>query len=59
MRTIDFSTLKTGDVLLTVLPSTIEGYYYFFGGEENLWVVEGVNRESSTAYRQSVSCATS
>lgn len=48
MRTIDFSTLKTGDVLLTVLPSTIEGYY-FFGGEENLWVVEGVNRESSTA----------
>lgn len=48
MRTIDFSTLKTGDVLLTVLPSTIEGYY-FFGGEENLWVVEGVNRDSSTA----------
>ena len=48
MRTIDFSTLKTGDVLLTVLPSDIEGYY-FFGGEENLWVVEGVNRESSTA----------
>lgn len=48
MRTIDFSTLKTGDILLTVLPSDIEGYY-FFGGEENLWVVEGVNRESSTA----------
>lgn len=48
MRNIDFSTLKTGDVLLTVLPSDIEGYY-FFGGEENLWVVEGVNRESSAA----------
>ena len=48
MRTIDFSTLKTGDILLTVLPSDIEGYY-FFGGEENLWVVEGVNRESSAA----------
>lgn len=48
MRTIDFSTLNTGDVLLTVLPSDIEGYY-FFGGEENLWVVEGVNRESSSA----------
>lgn len=48
MRTIDFSTLKTGNVLLTVLPSTVEGYY-FFGGEENLWVVEGVNRESSAA----------
>lgn len=48
MRNIDFSTLKTGDVLLTVIPSDIEGYY-FFGGEENLWVVEGVNRESSTA----------
>lgn len=48
MRNIDFSTLNTGDVLLTVIPSDIEGYY-FFGGEENLWVVEGVNRESSTA----------
>lgn len=48
MRNIDFSTLKTGDILLTVLPSTIEGYY-FFGGEENLWIVESVNRESSTA----------
>jgi hypothetical protein len=48
MRNIDFSTMKTGDVLLTVLPSDIEGYY-FFGGEENLWVVEGVNRESSAA----------
>ena len=48
MRNIDFSTLKTGNVLLTVLPSDIEGYY-FFGGEENLWVVEGVNRESSAA----------
>ena len=48
MRTIDFSTMKTGDVLLTVLPSTIEGYY-FFGGEENLWIVESVNRESSSA----------
>lgn len=48
MRTIDFSTMKTGDVLLTVIPSDIEGYY-FFGGEENLWVVERVNRESSSA----------
>lgn len=48
MRNIDFSTLNTGDVLLTVIPSDIEGYY-FFGGEENLWVVEGVNRESSAA----------
>lgn len=48
MRTIDFSTLKTGNILLTVLPSDIEGYY-FFGGEENLWIVEGVNRESSAA----------
>lgn len=48
MRNIDFSTMKTGNVLLTVLPSDIEGYY-FFGGEENLWVVESVNRESSTA----------
>ena len=58
MRTIDFSTLKTGDVLLTVLPSTIEGYY-FFGGEENLWVVEGVNRDSSTANVVSVGRADS
>lgn len=58
MRTIDFSILKTGDVLLTVLPSTIEGYY-FFGGEENLWVVEGVNRESSTATVVSVGRAVS
>lgn len=48
MRNIDFSTLNTGDVLLTVIPSDIEGYY-FFGGEENLWIVESVNRESSTA----------
>lgn len=48
MRNIDFSTMKTGDVLLTVIPSDIGGYY-FFGGEENLWVVESVNRESSTA----------
>ena len=48
MRTIDFSTMKTGDILLTVLPSDIEGYY-FFGGEENLWIVESVNRESSSA----------
>ena len=58
MRTIDFSTLKTGDILLTVLPSDIEGYY-FFGGEENLWVVEGVNRESSTATVVSVGRAVS
>lgn len=58
MRNIDFSTLKTGDVLLTVLPSTIEGYY-FFGGEENLWVVEGVNRESSAANVVSVGRADS
>ena len=58
MRTIDFSTLKTGDILLTVLPSTIEGYY-FFGGEENLWVVEGVNRESSAASVVSVGRADS
>lgn len=58
MRNIDFSTLKTGDVLLTVIPSTIEGYY-FFGGEENLWVVEGVNRESSTATVVSVGRADS
>lgn len=48
MRTIDFSTLKTGNILLTVLPSDIEGYY-FFGGEGNLWIVESVNRESSSA----------
>lgn len=58
MRTIDFSTLKTGNILLTVLPSTIEGYY-FFGGEENLWVVEGVNRDSSTANVVSVGRADS
>lgn len=58
MRTIDFSTLNTGDILLTVLPSDIEGYY-FFGGEENLWVVEGVNRESSTATVVSVGRADS
>lgn len=58
MRNIDFSTLKTGDVLLTVIPSTIEGYY-FFGGEENLWVVEGVNREPSTATVVSVGRADS
>lgn len=58
MRNIDFSTLKTGDVLLTVIPSDIEGYY-FFGGEENLWVVEGVNRESSTANVVSVGRADS
>lgn len=58
MRTIDFSTLNTGDILLTVLPSDIEGYY-FFGGEENLWVVEGVNRESSTATVVSVGRAVS
>lgn len=58
MRTIDFSTLKTGNVLLTVLPSDIEGYY-FFGGEENLWIVESVNRESSTATVVSVGRADS
>lgn len=58
MRTIDFSTLKTGNILLTVLPSTIEGYY-FFGGEENLWIVESVNRESSTATVVSVGRADS
>lgn len=53
MRNIDFSTLNTGDILLTVIPSDIEGYY-FFGGEENLWVTESVNRESSTAIVVSV-----
>lgn len=58
MRNIDFSTLKTGDVLLTVIPSGIEGYY-FFGGEENLWIVESVNRESSTATVVSVGRADS
>lgn len=58
MRNIDFSTLKTGDVLLTVLPSDIEGYY-FFGGEENLWITESVNRESSTATVVSVGRADS
>lgn len=58
MRNIDFSTLKTGDILLTVLPSDIEGYY-FFGGEENLWIAESVNRESSTATVVSVGRADS
>lgn len=50
MRNLDFSTLNTGDIVLTVINKDVPSVsQHFITGEGNLWVVERVNREASSA----------
>lgn len=50
MRNLDFSTLNTGDIVLTVINKDVpSASQHFITGEGNLWVVERVNREASSA----------
>lgn len=50
MHTIDFSTLTTGDILLSITSSEIlNPNYHPFGGKGNLWMVERVDAGASSA----------
>jgi hypothetical protein len=50
MRNLDFSTLNTGDIVLTVINKDVpSASQHFITSEGNLWVVERVNREASSA----------
>lgn len=50
MRNLDFSTLNTGDIVLTVINKDVpSAAQHFITAEGNLWVVEHVNREASSA----------